>query len=612
MMSVDAPGHEVGPRTSATGSTTFVDAGEHADVTVVIVTYDSERYLSRLISSIRAAAGDLSLRTVVVDNASADRSVAVARQDRDVVVVESGGNLGYAGAINVALRHVGDCDAVLVLNPDLVVDSRCIAALHRRLRTSGAGVVVPRIVNADGSSYPSLRREPSITRALGDAALGGRGRRRPGWLSETVFDASAYEHAHEVDWATGAALLVDRRVADQVGDWDEQFFLYSEETDFFRRVRAAGHSVWYEPAALVQHDQGGSGTSVALQKLLAVNRVRYARKYGGRLGSLAFHGVVVVHEAVRATSPQHRAVLGTVASPATWPALPRAERFPSPRRVARARGAVLVHAHDDSTDIGRTLAHLAPLAAAPEVDVVVVTTGRRLDGAAEVARATPGVRVVEVAVSSTADALTVADAATDRWPRLYLDADAEITTAAVLDTLDALAGERVVAGRPHIEWDVRGSSPIVRAYYRAHGRLVSSEAAVRGAGVWGVSSAARDRLGASPMDSLVVDERFSAEETTIVDTDAVRVRAPRTTSALVGTLRARARPDALRAAAARPSTLSGLLRTVRGPVTAADATVFAALDLWSHRAARRRPATRERDASARTVPTGHRTDFETR
>ncbi|QAY59980.1 glycosyltransferase family 2 protein [Microbacterium protaetiae] len=303
----------------------FVSADEHADVAVIIVTYNSADDLPALIASLRPEASSNRLRVVVADNDSNDDTVTVASQIADIVCVPTGGNLGYAGGINVAMRHIGDCDDVLILNPDLTVDSGSVTALRTAQKERVAGIVVPRILTNDELTR-SLRNEPSLVRALGDAAFGSRFPNRPAALSETIFKAASYGSPREVDWATGAALLIRADVAREVGPWDERFFLYSEETDFFRRVRMAGHAVWYEPSATVHHSQGGSGSSIELDQLLAVNRIRYSRKHNSQIAAALMRGVVTLHELVRAAAPAHRAVLGTLLAERSWSQLPRASK----------------------------------------------------------------------------------------------------------------------------------------------------------------------------------------------------------------------------------------------------------------------------------------------
>ena len=290
---------------------------------MIIVTYNSAEDLGRLLASLPAATGDLRTRTVVVDNASSDDTWAEILAHDDVVAVSAGDNLGYAGAINVGRKHVGPCDSLLVLNADLSLEPGSVVALFDALRQFDAGVAVPMILDEQDRLYPSLRREPTLIRALGDACLGSRIGPRPGWSSEMVDDRAVYSESHTVEWATGAALLISDRCNHDVGPWDDhRFFLYSEETDFFRRARLAGHRCVYVPKARVHHRLGGSGRSPQLTALLAVNRVRYYEKYHRRPFTSLFRAVVALGEMLRVSHPWHRLAFRTVLIRASWAELP--------------------------------------------------------------------------------------------------------------------------------------------------------------------------------------------------------------------------------------------------------------------------------------------------
>ena len=281
----------------------------HADVCALVVTYNSAEDISALVESLRRQLTDQSIRLIVVDNNSADGTLAALNGHEDVIVVPAWRNLGYAGGINLARKRVGKANALLVLNPDLELADGAIKSLRLCLAETSAGVVVPRLLEADGSLYPSLRREPTSLRALGDALFGRRFAGRPDLFSEIDMDQRSYEHRHRVDWATGAALLVDAELDRQVGDWDERFFLYSEEIDFMRRVRELGSEIWFEPYAVMRHRRGGSGSSDELQALMAVNRVRYQEKWHGRVRTLPFRAAVVLGSVLRAWQPGHRTAL---------------------------------------------------------------------------------------------------------------------------------------------------------------------------------------------------------------------------------------------------------------------------------------------------------------
>ena len=233
----------------------------HVDCAVIIVTYNSANYIAELLQSLSAAAQHITLRTIVVDNASTDSTVRLVRTFSDVTCIEAGVNLGYAGGINIGRRRIGDFSALLIANPDTVIEPEALDHMFAALADPAIGIVVPMLIDQRGQCYPSLRRCPSVPRAIGDALLGDKLRSRPGWLTEMVWDEDSYNYRHSIDWATGAVLLISNACDRTVGDWDESFFLYSEETDYAARAHAVGFQVEFVPAARVFHSGGGSGLS---------------------------------------------------------------------------------------------------------------------------------------------------------------------------------------------------------------------------------------------------------------------------------------------------------------------------------------------------------------
>lgn len=319
--------------------TGFAGTGERVDVAAIVVTFRSREVIDGLLDSLRSETAQQSIRAIVADNASQDGTLSHVRgRHPDVVSFDTGGNLGYAAAINAASTLLGAARSILVINPDTVIAPGGIAAMLARLDSPGVGAVVPRIREPDGSTAASIRREPTLLGTLGDTLFGARLRGRPARLSETVFDARAYEHPHPIDWATGAAVLLDSRVARRVGCWDERYFLFSEETDYFRRLRAAGATVWYEPAASVTHLQGASGFSPRLNALSAVNRIRYVRKFRSRAYAATFRAIAVLAEVLRVGRQQSSGTLSIVLNSARWSELPNAEDARAPDPPARSIG----------------------------------------------------------------------------------------------------------------------------------------------------------------------------------------------------------------------------------------------------------------------------------
>lgn len=274
-------------------------------VAVVLVTYNSADVLPGCLDALSDGLRGVTVTEIVaVDNASDDASVALvsAHPVPAVRVLPVGRNAGYAAAINLGVAALSDCDAVLVLNPDVRLRPGAVAALAAALAVPGVAVAAPRLSTADGRLHPSLRRRPSLPRALAEAVLGGDRAARLGRLGERVTDPRCYERPGRVDWAAGAALLLSRDALRQIGPWDESFLLYSEETEFALRAADQGWSVRFEPAAEAVHLGGESGTDPMLAALLAVNRVGLYRRRHGRLAAAAFHAAVVLGEALRAAA----------------------------------------------------------------------------------------------------------------------------------------------------------------------------------------------------------------------------------------------------------------------------------------------------------------------
>jgi N-acetylglucosaminyl-diphospho-decaprenol L-rhamnosyltransferase len=273
-----------------------------ADVAVVIVTYNSADVLGGCLRSLSEQGAPLAA-VVVADNASRDNTRDIAESaDLPVLFVEVGRNAGYAAAINagIAALDLTRLDAVLVLNPDCRVLPGALSLLTSALHQSGRGIVVPRLINPDGSLQPSLRRTPTASRALVEALLPGGLAGRLGPLGELVTDPRVYERPGVTAWATGAAMLISVSVLREVGPWDESFLLYGEETEYSLRAADKGWRTWYEPAAVFEHIGGESGTNPTLASLMTVNKVVLFRRRHNRLHSAAYFAAVAVGECIRA------------------------------------------------------------------------------------------------------------------------------------------------------------------------------------------------------------------------------------------------------------------------------------------------------------------------
>jgi glycosyltransferase involved in cell wall biosynthesis len=214
--------------------------------------------------------------------------------------------------------------------------------------------------------------------------------------------------------------------------------------------------------------------------------------------------------------------------------------------------SIVIAAHNEAAVLGRCLDALLAEAAPGEFDVTVVANGCT-DDTAGIAGARPGVRVIELATAGKAAALNAGDAAASGFPRIYLDADIVLTTAAARAVGDALGGEALAAtvGR---RLDLSGRPLPVRAYFAVHGRLPVFRDGLFGRGVVALSEAGRARFERFPelvADDLFLDSLFSDAEKRHVTSYAARVATPRRTGDLVRRLvRVRSGNAKMRAAAA--------------------------------------------------------------
>jgi N-acetylglucosaminyl-diphospho-decaprenol L-rhamnosyltransferase len=250
-------------------------------VDAVLVSYNSAERLREAVGPLTAIDG---VRVFVTDNASSDDPAAVLA-DLPVDFVALDENVGFGAGCNAGWRR-GDAPHVLFLNPDAAIDEGSLRALAGVLdRNARVGLVAPRILEPDGSLAFSQRRFPRLRSTYARALFLHRIFARAAWADELVRDPSAYERPSSPDWVSGACMLVRRSVLEETGGFDERFFLYCEDKDLCRRIRAAGYEVRYEPGATARHHGGASAPRAGLLPVLARSRVAYAKKHSGRMGA---------------------------------------------------------------------------------------------------------------------------------------------------------------------------------------------------------------------------------------------------------------------------------------------------------------------------------------
>ncbi|WP_308221047.1 glycosyltransferase family 2 protein [Gordonia sp. ABSL49_1] len=227
-------------------------------VAVVTVTYWSGEYLETFLRSLQVAT-ERRPRVIIADNESGDGAPEAAERDHErVTLLRTGGNIGYGGAINLAVAQIDpQIEFIVIANPDVEwlpgsIDE-LLAAADRWPR---AGSLGPLIHEPDGSVYPSARRVPDLVSGTGHAVLGTVWKSNPWTAAYRAENESPTER--RAGWLSGSCLLVRREAFDAIDGFDSRYFMYMEDVDFGDRVGRAGWDNVYVPSAEVIHTKGHS------------------------------------------------------------------------------------------------------------------------------------------------------------------------------------------------------------------------------------------------------------------------------------------------------------------------------------------------------------------
>lgn len=238
-------------------------------ITAVILNWNGRAYLESCLPALLAQSYPVE-RIVLVDNGSTDDSVTyVEREFPTVVVLANGGNVGFAAGNNLVLRHL-TTGAALLVNPDVILSPGCLGALVEALTS------VPSVAIAGAKLwYPGGQQLQHAGGYITPPQA------MPGHYGGGERDTGQHDAARDVDYVIGAVMLIRRAALEQIGLFDEGYFLYYEETDLCARARAAGYRVRYEPRATAVHVESavaGRGSFAYFQRF-HTGRWRYLLKH---------------------------------------------------------------------------------------------------------------------------------------------------------------------------------------------------------------------------------------------------------------------------------------------------------------------------------------------
>jgi N-acetylglucosaminyl-diphospho-decaprenol L-rhamnosyltransferase len=263
------------------------------NVSVIILSWNTRELLEKALRSLPPSNHEMSLDVIVVDNGSSDGSAEMVRSlFPDVQLIESTENLGFAKGINLGMEESRG-EFLLLLNSDAELRPVAIEAMVTLLQAQpDVGLVGAQILNPDSSlqasyaDFPNLGREFLILSGIGRLLFG------PWYPSHGPDQARVLR---QVDYVSGACLMIRREAYIDTGGLDESFFMYAEEVDLCYRLLEKGWQVWYQPEAKVIHRGGGSSQSIPIKREtdLYRSRVAYFNKHLGHFSASLLAGMIL-------------------------------------------------------------------------------------------------------------------------------------------------------------------------------------------------------------------------------------------------------------------------------------------------------------------------------
>jgi GT2 family glycosyltransferase len=254
------------------------------------------RLLANLSTPNEESAHELEL--IVVDNNSSDGSVeAIRREFPAVKLVAQTENRGFAGGVNPGVQ-VATQPFVLLLNTDAQTSRASIEeAAQYMAGLPQVGILGPQILSPQRNPQSSAWRDPSLTWMALSAV--GLSKLKP--FNFERYHEKPFTEATAVDCVSGCAMMLRRDLLDELGGFDEDYFMYFEETDFCVRARRRGAQVHYAPVGEFLHDEGGTSKTVRLRTFLDFRRseILFHRKHGGVAAAIAARGLLALGSALR-------------------------------------------------------------------------------------------------------------------------------------------------------------------------------------------------------------------------------------------------------------------------------------------------------------------------
>lgn len=265
------------------------EAGTGPDIALVFISYNTRADLAAALDSVRRLPEAGELRVIVVDNGSTDGSIEMVRDEYpEARLIVNAANGGYSQACNLGILD-SDTPYVMVLNSDIEFNRGGPREMAAWMEANpGVGAAGPRVLNTDGSVQYSCRDFPSLPVSLGHAFLGELFPDNP-FTRSYHMKGCGHDRDMAVEWVSGAAMMLRRTATEEVGGFDEGYFMYVEDVDLCWRLRQSGWEIRYYPEVEILHHIARSSSQQSTRMLYQHHRSMfrfYRRRHAGPSGML--------------------------------------------------------------------------------------------------------------------------------------------------------------------------------------------------------------------------------------------------------------------------------------------------------------------------------------
>ena len=254
-------------------------------ISISLVTYNNSKVIEKCINSIFNITNNIDFEIIIIDNNSSDNTVKIIKNNfKNVKLIKNDKNIGFGAAHNIAIK-LGKGKYHLVLNPDIIFTENTIEKLINFMEeNSDVGLVSPKIVFPDGTIQHLCKRSPCLfdlcVRRFTPGFVQGLFKKRIDYFE---MRETGYNKIMDVPYLSGSFMLFRRSILEEIGGFDENFYMYAEDADITQRAAEISRTVFYPYTSVIHLWERGSHKNIKLLFISLVSTAKYFNKWGWKI-----------------------------------------------------------------------------------------------------------------------------------------------------------------------------------------------------------------------------------------------------------------------------------------------------------------------------------------